>query len=143
MAEISAKDIGLYVNEGTEATPDWKLFACSTSDGFSGTTETVTIATKCDSGFVKNLPGDKSWEFTNSCLAQTEPTASQASHSTAFSLWKAGDEKQFKLANADDSYLRIGFGTITSYSETVDAGDYLQFELTITGNGAIADVVST
>jgi predicted secreted protein len=144
MAEISSKDIGLYVNEGTDITPDWKLFACSTSDGFSGSTDTVTISNKCESGFVKNLPSDKSWEFSNSCYAEVtaDLAAGQVSHATAFTLWKDGSQKTFKLANADDSYLRIGTGTITSYSESADSGDYLQFEITITGTGAIADVVA-
>lgn len=141
--KISGKLIWLYYNNGTTAIPDWLAFACSTSDGFSGSTESVTAATKCDGDWVDNLPTDLSWEFSNSGYAvkDADLSATQASHEKAFELWSGKVEGQFKLANADDSYLRIGQGFISAYSETADTSDYLQFELTITGKGAIANVV--
>jgi hypothetical protein len=139
--KIKGNEVGLYFNNGTTAVPDWVLFACSTSDGFSGSTENVTLASKCDGGWVDSLPTNLSWEFTNSAYAITDPSATQASHVKAFDLWSNKTEGQFKLANGDDSYLRIGQGYVSSYSETAANEDALQFELTITGKGAIANVV--
>lgn len=136
MAKINSKDVGLYVNQGDEETPDWVLIACSTSDGFNGTTDNVEIATKCNDGFKENLPSSKSWEFSNSGYAETESEEGQESYASAESLWRNGDVKQFKIASSDEEdYYRMGKGYISSYSETAAEGDYLQFELTVTGTG--------
>lgn len=148
--KISGKIIWLYYQDGTKLAddgvtevPNWLAFACSTTDGFSGSTESVTAATKCDGDWVDNLPTDSSWEFQNSGYAvkDADLSAEQASHEKAFELWSTQTEGMFKLANADDSYLRIGQGFISAYSETADTSDYLQFELTITGKGSIGNVV--
>lgn len=142
MAKIDSKDIGLYVNQGDETsvvagTPDWVLIACSTSDGFSGTTDNVEIATKCNDGFKENLPSGKSWSFSNSGYAEAtaDLDAGQVSYASAEALWYSGEVKEFKLANADDSYYRMGKAYISSYNETADEGDYLQFDLEVMGTG--------
>lgn len=144
--KISAKAIGLYFNEGTPEAPEWLMFACSTSDGLSGSTDTVTAATKCDGDWVDSLPTDLSWEFSNSSYAAktAELSAGMASHDKAFELWSTKAEGMFMLSDNVDpaaaDYLRIGMGVITSYSETSDSSDFLQFELTVTGKGAIANI---
>lgn len=135
MAKINSKDIGISVNQGTAEAPDWVLIVCSTNDGFSGTTDNVEIATKCNDGFKENLPSSKSWEFSNSGYAETAPETGEDSYITAEELWRTGEVKQFKIANADESYYRMGNGYVSSYSETAAEGDYLQFELTIMGSG--------
>jgi len=56
MSEILGKNIVLSVNLGTEAVPDWKIIGCSESDGFSGTTDSISVSNKCVSGYTKNLP---------------------------------------------------------------------------------------
>lgn len=144
--KIQGKNVWLYYQDGTKLDtdgvteiPNWLAFACSTSDGFSGSTETTNTATKCSGNWVENEDGDKSWEFSSSCYAIKDPTAEQASHKIAFQLWKAGDLKTFKIATIDDTYIRQGQGRITSYSETADRTDSLQFELTVTGHGEVMD----
>lgn len=142
---IASKDIGLYVNTGTDAAPQWDLIGCSTSDGFSGTTEEVDIATKCDDGWTSSLPGDSSWEFSNSSYAKktAELETNQVSYETAESIFHGREVKQFKLASADETYYRMGKGFITSYNETADQGDYLQFDLTIKGVGDYSTTAPT
>lgn len=137
MGKLDSKDIGLYVNQGDEATPDWKLIACSTSDGFSGSTDNVEIATKCNDGFKENLPGSKSWSFSNAGYAEitADLATGQVSYASAEALWQSGDVKQFKLANEDESYYRMGKGYVSNYNETAEEGDYLNFDLEVTGTG--------
>lgn len=142
--EISSKDIGLYFNVGTPGVPDWKLVACSTSDGFQGSTDNVSVSNKCEGGWTKNLPGDKSWSFSNSSYAQNPPLANQISYDELFDLWKADTIGQWKLESiVPDVYLRIGEGWISDLGETSDSGDYLQFDISIQGNGEVNNVIGT
>jgi len=144
MAEIKSKDIGLYYNSGTTEVPVWKLIACSTSDGFSGSTDAVTVSNKCEDGWVKSLPGDKSWSFSNSSYAQKTPTASQYSYEEVFELWVNDTVGQWKLESINaDEYLRIGEGWISDLGESAESGDYLTFDITITGNGAVSNSIGT
>lgn len=136
MAKIASKDIGLYVNQGTEIAPTWVLIACSTSDGFSGSTDNVEIATKCSGGWKDNLPGDSTWSFTNSGYAEKDITATAESYVSAEILFHTKAIKQFKIASTTEAdYYRMGSGYVSDYNETSDNGDYLQFDLTVTGSG--------
>lgn len=135
MGKIASKEVGLYVNMGDDTTPDWKLIGCSTSDGFNVNTDNVEIATKCNGGWKENLPDTSSWEFSNAGYAESEPADGETSIVTAESLAHSKEVKPFKIANTDETYYRKGLGYISSYSETADIGDYLQFELTVTGTG--------
>jgi len=144
MAEISAKDIGLYYNSGTKAVPVWKLIACSTSDGFSGSTDAVTVSNKCEAGWVRSLPGDKSWSFSNSSYAQKVPGVNQYSYDDIFDLWVGDTIGQWKLESiTPGEYLRIGDGWISDLGESAESGDYLTFDITITGSGAVTNVITT
>ena len=135
--KIKGKDIWLYYNSGTTETPTWEKFACSTSDGFSISTESISTATKCDEGFTDSEPSDKSWEFSSTALALKDATLAEntANQTTAVQLIKDGTKGQFKMTNADETYYRGGTGYISSYNETADRGDFLIFDLTITGSG--------
>ena len=135
--KISGKDIVISVNTGTEEAPVWAAFACSTSDGFSGSTESVDTATKCDGDWNASLPTTLSWEFSNSSYADADSTSS---YDEAFTLWSTKAVKQFKIANEDESYYRMGTGYISSLGEAAEVADYLTFELTITGTGEVTNV---
>lgn len=148
MAEILGKDIVLSVNLGTNAVPNWKIIGCAESDGFSGSTDTISISNKCVSGFTKNLPGDKSWSFSNTTVMPKTPDTGFISYDELFSLWKTdsldGDNElsEFKLENisgADFTYLRTGRGFISDLGEQVDAGDVFRVDITITGSGDISN----
>ena len=142
MAKISGKDVGLYVNQGTTETPDWFMFACSTSDGFSGSTDTVDLASKCDEGFIDRLPTNLSWEFSNSSYAVTDDTlgVAQVSYDTAFDLWSNRTITEFKIANVDETYYRAGKGFISSLSDAAGNDEGLTFDLTISGLGIVTNV---
>lgn len=149
MAEILAKDIVLSVNLGNDTTPDWKIIGCAESDGFSGSTDSISISNKCVSGFVKSLPGDKSWSFSNTTVMPKVADTGFISYDEMFDLWKNdsldsdGELSQFKLENiagADFNYYRMGRGFISDLGEQVDAGDVFRTDLTITGSGSIDNV---
>lgn len=152
MAEILGKEVILSVNLGTATVPDWKIIGCSTTDGFSGTTDSITVSNKCENGYVKNLTGDKSWSFSNSVIMKGTPDVGFISYDELFSLWDTdsvdGDGllSQFKLENiagATFTYYREGRGFISDLGEQFDSGDVFTVDLTITGSGAVINVATT
>lgn len=144
MSKISAKDILISVNTGTDLVPVWKKVACSTSDGFSGSTDVVTINSKCTSGWADSEPGNKSWSFSNESYAETEPAADALSYDEIFDLWKADTVATFKIESINSGeYLRQGLGFISSLGETASNGDYLTFNLEITGKGEVVNAITT
>lgn len=144
MSKISAKDILISVNTGTDEVPVWMKIACSTSDGFSGSTDVVTINSKCTSGWADSEPGNKSWSFSNESYAETEPAADALSYDEVFDLWKADTVATFKIESiTPGEYLRQGLGFISSLGETASNGDYLTFNLEITGKGEVVNAITT
>lgn len=152
MAEIQAKEVMISVNMGTETVPDWKILGCSESDGFSGSTDSVTISNKCSGSFAKNLPGDKSWSFSNTMVIPKIPLDGFISYDEAFDLWKNdefdadGELRQFKIENiatADFVYYRMGRGYISDLGEQFDSGDVFRTDVTITGSGEIFNIQPT
>ena len=149
MAEILGKEIILSVNLGTDAVPDWKIIGCAESDGFSGSTDSITISNKCESGFVKSLTGDKSWSFTNTTAMPKVPDAGFISYDDLFDLWKNdskdgdGENAQFKLENVAGStfdYYRMGRAFISELGEQADSGDVFKTDITMTGTGPVDNV---
>lgn len=145
---IQGKEIILSVNVGTDAVPDWKIIGCSESDGFSASTDSISASNKCLNGYTKNFPGDKSWSFTNTTVAPSTPDAGYISSDDLFDLWendtKDGDGLlcQFKMENiagASFTYFRQGRGFISDLSEQGDAGDFLRYDITVTGDGAVTN----
>lgn len=138
--KIKGKLIVLEVNQGTPESPEWQPFACATSNGFSGSTDTVDTASKCDAeGFVETEGGNMSWEFSQSAygIRDEDLEANQASYQTAAELWKAQEVREYRMRSEDLSYVRRGMGLITTYDETADNGDFLTFDITITGSGEV------
>ncbi len=145
MAEIKSKDVFLSFNTGTPEIPVWKIVACSTSDGFTGTTDAVAINNKCQGDWAAALPGDKSWSFSNASYAQKEAAANQISQDELFDLWTEGTVGEWKIESVDptDDYLRQGDGWISNLGETAATGDYLQFDLSINGTGPVKRTLGT
>lgn len=143
--EITAKNVGIYYNSGTTEVPVWLLMVCSTSDGFSGSTDAVTTSTKCDDGWVSSLPGDKSWSFSHSALASSVPGSGQMSFKEIEDLWIAGTIGEFKMESTEaaDDYYWFGTGWISELNEEAPSGEYVTVDITITGTGTPANVEST
>lgn len=145
MKGVKSKDILLSVNMGTEGSPNWLLIGCSTSDGYSSSRDSVAISTKCSGDFVENLPGDFTWSFSNTSYIDKDSDGTFATLDQIFDLSKEDDNRQWKLESIDPDYefLRLGYGFISDFSNTADQGDYLQFDLTVTGSGEPTNVQTT
>lgn len=152
MAEILAKEVMISVNMGTASVPDWLILGCSESDGFSGSTDTVTVSNKCSGNFAKNLPGDQTWSFSNTMVMPKVAQPGFLSYDEAFELWKDdqydadGELRQFKIENiatADFVYYRMGRGFISDLGEQFDSGDVFRTDVTITGSDEVVNVQPT
>lgn len=145
MQGIKSKDILLSVNTGTEQSPNWKIAGCSTSDGYSSSRDAVSISTKCSGDFTENLPGDFSWSFSNTSYVDKNGDVTFLTLDELFEISKEDENRQWKLESIDGSYafLRQGWGFISDFSNTADAGDYLQYDITITGSGEPVNVITT
>lgn len=152
MANIKAKEVMLSVNMGTADTPVWKILGCAESDGFSASTDAVTVSNKCSGDFVANTPGDKSWSFSNTMVLPKEPQSNFISYDEVFDLWKNdeydadGELRQFKLENvagADFVYYRMGRGYISDLGDQFDSGDVFRTDVTITGSGEVFNISTT
>lgn len=145
MVTVASKNILLSVNLGTDDTPDWKLVACTTADGFSASTDTVAIATKCNGGYIDNQPGAKNWSFSASAYVEKDPGPTFATQDELFELWADDVITDWKLESIDTdyAYLRKGKGYISDLSETSDEGDFLAFDITITGSGTVTNAETT
>lgn len=145
MQGVKSKDILLSVNMGTEEAPNWLLIGCSTSDGYSSSRDSVSVNTKCSGDFAENLPGTFSWSFSNTSYVDKNADATFATLDDIFELSKEDDNRQWKLESIDPDYefLRLGYGFISDFSNTADQGDYLQYDITVTGSGEPVNVQPT
>lgn len=143
--EVKSNDIGLYYNQGTVDVPDWVLAVCSTTEGFDASIDAVTTSTKCDEGWVSSLPGDGSWSFSHSALANYSPATGQMSFKELENIFLAKTVGQWKLESVDPlhDFYWIGMGWISALTETAASGEYLTVDITITGTGEPANVQST
>lgn len=139
---IKSEGVGLYFNNGTTETPDWLLAVCSTSDGFESSIDAVTTSTKCDGGWVSSLPGDGSWSFSHSALANYEPGTGKMSYKQIEDIYLAKTVGEWKLESigVDDDYYWEGEGWISSLSEGAPSGEYLTVDITVTGSGEPSNV---
>lgn len=137
MKGVKSKDILLSVNIGTEQAPSWLKVGCSTSDGFSSSRDAVAVSTKCSGDFVENLPGEYSWSFSNSSYVDKDSDNTFATLAEIMDISKEDTNRQWKLESLDTEfpYEITGLGFISDLSNTADQGDYLTFDITITGSG--------
>lgn len=130
----------------TEAAPlAYRPVMCMSSNGFSGTTDSIETSDKCSGGFADPLPGTSSWEITGTGNAIDETLeASADSYQALFELWQSKQVFWVKMANTTDgtgaAVIREGIGFISSYSETADTDTPYTFDFTITGKGEVNGV---
>lgn len=153
MDKIASKEVGFYANmaadPGTptyESSPDWQLLACTTSKGWNSDLDTIETVSDCDDGASSIEAGDITWQFNNSFYVVKEPDSGQISTNTLTAVHKAKEKRQFKLESIDDNgatYYRMGYGLITNISNTVDAGNYMTGDMTVTGSGDYEDTIGS
>lgn len=132
------REVWLYVNDGTDASPDWKAVACTTSKSFNGDTESIETTNDCDQGeFGSSAGGNRTWTFEASAQALKEAgiESNQVSHRFAGEAWKTAQNYQWRMSSIDDEFYVEGPGYVSSFSITGETADFVVFDITITGTG--------
>lgn len=150
--KIGSKEVGFYANMADldsptyESSPDWQLLACTTSKGFNSDLATIDTASDCDDGASSIEAGDITWQFTNSFYVVKNPDTGQINNTTISGVHKRKEKRQFKLESIEDngaSFYRMGYGLITNISNTVDTGNYMTGDMTVSGSGDYEDEVGS
>lgn len=139
--ELFSKDIGVYVDTSTTATPVWKLAVCTSSKSLSISVGSTEINNDCTGDFVRNLPSTASWTMSFEGDVNTAPGGAEISAEGLFDITIAREVKKFKFESEDDSYIRYGLGFISQFDETATAPEYQTYSISITGSGPIDDVL--
>jgi hypothetical protein len=139
---LFSKNIGVYVNTAATGQPVvWKLAVCTSSKSLSISVASTEINNDCTGAFVQNLPSTASWTMSFEGDVNMTPSATEVSAGHLFDLAVSRAVTKFKFQSLDDSYIRYGEGFISQFDETATAPEYQTFSVSITGTGAIADVV--
>lgn len=138
---LFSKDVGVYVNMGTEGAPDWKLVTCTTSKGLDLAIETIEKNNDCTGDFVSNLPSTVSWSIPIEGDANRNPDAGEISADELFTIASTREMRFWKLESGDSTYIRYGKAFISAYSEVLTTPEYLTFSATLTGDVEIFDSI--
>jgi hypothetical protein len=95
------------------------------------TVDNVEINNDCTGNFVRNLPSTASWSFDVSGDANTDPGSDEMSIEAIFDLARNRTVGWWKFESLDETYLRIGEGYISDYTEGATTPEYQTFDLTI------------
>lgn len=142
--KLNGNDYVVWIDTTTSTSASkgnaYSVIMCATTNGFSGSRETIEVTDKCSGGFSTPLPGTASWTITGSGNAIDEAgNPSAESYQTLFEVWKAGTPVWVKIANATPgtgaAYLREGVAILTDITETQDTNTAFTFDFTFTGVG--------
>ncbi len=134
--ERFSKDIGVYFSPTLE-TPDWKRVICTTDKSLNFSVDNVEINNDCTGDFLRNLPSSVGWTFDVSGDASTSPTVDEISIEDLFEIATGRTVGYWKFESLDSTYLRIGEGYISSYTEGATTPEYQTFDLSINGAGEV------
>lgn len=136
--ELFSKDIGVYIDISTTASPTWRLAICTTSKALSVSVGSVSINNDCTGGVEVQLPSTYTWQMSFEGDVNTNPGASELSAEEILSFTLQRTVRKFKFESADDTYQRYGLGYISQFDETATTPEYQTFSVTVTGSGALA-----
>jgi TP901-1 family phage major tail protein len=134
---IQGKDVVLEFSSDSGTT--WKSLICEISSSFSGSRETNSITTKCDSGTVTRALGAYSWEFSGDAAADTAPTSAQLSYSQVLTWFVGGTavDVRYQSSASTPNYYHTGEGYFTSLELSNEVNGVSEFSFTFSGNGAL------
>lgn len=148
ITKLNGNDYIVFIDTTTPTTAEAGVTAeydpimCMSTNGISGTTESIETADKCSGGFASPLPGTASWSITGSGNAIDETLEpSSVSLDRLFNLWKNKTPFWAKMANKTAGtgapIIREGVVFISDYSETADTNTPYTFDFTFTGMGEL------
>lgn len=131
------KDWLLYVNTGTVAAPVWTLIGGQRGSSLSRTADEIDVSHKTSGGWKSSKAGLRGWSIDLDGLVLLTDAGLEALE-VAFST---GAEINVKFEYPDKKF-RTGWGSITDLSiETPHDGE-ASLSGTITGNGALSDLMT-
>lgn len=136
------RNVWLYIDTQEQQQETWKAVACTTSKSLNATTEEVDISSDCDQGEYANIvPGTRSWtvEATGWALRTQGIGSERTSYSFLFRMWRSGTVHQIRLASPNDTFFFQGPARVTDFSINAETPEFVSFDITLTGTGALID----
>lgn len=125
-------------DRGTEA--NYKLIACSTSNGVEINNAEQTTSNKCDGGYATSESGLTSWSFSIDGIVVTLDTSEATTKVNNDKLAQLTlDKTKFfsRLTSEDQDIYREGKTRISTYSENAPNQDAYTFSSTFVGIGEL------
>ena len=150
MAEnyLKGTEFLFYVDTTTSATTalnavtlaNAKLVKCLTSNGFSGTTNTIESNSKCAGLWAESIADTAGWTMDFSAEAlELQALDTSIDQNALFNLWKNKTVFWGFMYDIASVTLRYGLMRIDSYSDTGAKGSIQEFSGTLTGIGVPGD----
>lgn len=133
MAETRGQDILLdFKIKGAAA---WLTLICLRQPTFDVAVTEITTSNRCRGNKSAYLPGTTSYTIAFEGDIDLEPTAVQAGANEVNAWIKDGEDIEFRMYNADQSYYRAGEGFFTAESEVFPQEGVATFSGTLRGSG--------
>lgn len=115
----------------------WKTVACITDHSLESSSDDIDANSKCGP---ETIPGDLTWTSPIGGFFDLTPAVDQISGEELLTLAQAQTEQQFRMRNADNTYFRSFFATISNYSEDAAVGTVVSFSADLLIRGSINQV---
>lgn len=131
MSGIEAKNSIIYIKHNDL----WFPVSCETSNSMSEDSETISTTTRDNEGWKTELVTNQSYSISLECLMLND------SASNTLSYWKLRDKKrnreviEWKRKYLSENVEETGKAIITSISDSASVGEYITFNLTLSGFG--------
>lgn len=138
-AESTAgKDYLIYLNTGeTEANPTWTLLGGQRSGDLSRQADEIDASHKTSGGWKSTIPGLRSWSID----LESVYLAGDEGAKFLEAAFLAGQQVHIKFEYPDKSYV-TGWGAVTECSLSTPHDDVATIKGTISGAGALSDLVT-
>lgn len=138
-AESTAgKDYLIYLNTGaTEAEPTWTLLGGQRSGDLSRQADEIDASHKTSGGWKSTIPGLRSWSID----LESVYLAGDEGAKFLEAAFLAGEQVHIKFEYPDKSYV-TGWGAVTECSLSTPHDDVATIKGTISGAGALSDLVT-
>lgn len=130
MAKIKGELWGLYINDGTDIAPDWKLAVCSQEDNFSTSIGEIDTSSKCSTDDEDADAGKVSATISGSGFSEDGVDVDQLSYAELLQIARSRETKGFRYAKSDDSFVVQGTGFFTQLDLNSSDGEYSTYSYT-------------
>lgn len=134
----AGKDYLIYLNTGaTEAEPTWTLLGGQRSGDLSRQADEIDASHKTSGGWKSTIPGLRSWSID----LESVYLAGDEGAKFLEAAFLAGQQVHIKFEYPDKSYV-TGWGAVTECSLSTPHDDVATIKGTISGAGALSELVT-